>query len=172
MEAEFIPAKQRSHNQILVTGLAHDPSHRGNAYVLAMNDVISFSQETVRRASNDSMASRSVPLTNDEKDKLKNHFYQYYTKDELMTSLLDQINRKEDGTTGLKMIREQIFQTLATKLQDNSEDDTSMEAVSKYYCNKGQGTPSDANFTDLNSTAIYDFTDSMNNNPFSHFHNN
>jgi len=93
MEAEFIPAKTRNHNQKLVTGLAHDPSHRGNAYVLAMQDNISFSQETIRRASNDSMASRSVPLINSEKDALYKHFLEYYTKDDLMISLLDQINR-------------------------------------------------------------------------------
>ena len=93
MEAEFIPAKTRNHNQKLVTGLAHDPSHRGNAYVLAMQDNISFSQETIRRASNDSMASRSVPLVNSEKDALYKHFLEFYTKDDLMISLLDQINR-------------------------------------------------------------------------------
>ena len=93
MEAECIPATKRDRNQVLITGLAHDPSHRGNAYVLAMNDSISFDGETVRRAANDSMASRSIPLTNEEKDSLKKHFYEHYTKDDLMTSLMDQINR-------------------------------------------------------------------------------
>ena len=44
-----------------------------------------------------------------------------------------------------------------------------MEAVSMYYLNKGQGSPSDANFTDLNSNAISDFTSTMDNNPFQYF---
>jgi hypothetical protein len=167
MEAENLPSNTRNHNQILITGMAHDPSHRGNAFVVAMQDVIVFSQDTIQRAQNDSMASRAIPLKKEEKDNLLQYFNEYYTKDDLMNSLLDQINSKEDGTPGLKMIREQIFQILATKLQDNNDNDTSMEAVIKYYHNKGEGSPSDANFTDLNSNAIYDFTSSMTNNPFS-----
>jgi len=167
MEAENLPSNTRNHNQILITGMAHDPSHRGNAFVIAMQDVIVFSQDTIQRAQNDSMASRARPLKKEEKDNLLQYFNEYYTKDDLMNSLLDQINSKEDGTPGLKMIREQIFQILATKLQDNNDNDTSMEAVIKYYHNKGEGSPSDANFTDLNSNAIYDFTSSMTNNPFS-----
>lgn len=68
------------------------------------------------------------------------------------------------------MTREKIFQILATKLQEDSDDDVSMDAVNKYYINEGKGSPSDANFTDLNSNAIYDFTNTMGDiNPFKDF---
>jgi len=68
------------------------------------------------------------------------------------------------------MTREKIFEILATKLQEGSDDDVSMDAVSKYYINEGKGSPSDANFTDLNSDAIYDFTNTMGDiNPFKDF---
>ena len=51
-------------------------------------------------------------------------FYSYfYTESELKLSLLQQINSQPDGSPGLKLLRDKMFQVLAENMQAEAGDD-------------------------------------------------
>ena len=64
------------------------------------------------------MAERITPLTKDQEQPVVEAFYSYfYTESELKLSLLQQINSQPDGSPGLKLLRDNMFQLLAEKMQ-------------------------------------------------------
>jgi len=170
MQTELALDKSRLPWQNVMHSTAHDPSHRGNAFIVAMGDQIGMSMEIINRAKQDSMANRSSPLEAKHKELLLDAFYELYTKSELTKSLLEQLNSKQDGTPGLKAIRAAIFQRLCENLQATNEaEDMSMEAVRRFYLHAGEGSPSENNFTDLNDHALYSYTATLIEDPFTVF---
>jgi hypothetical protein len=157
--AQCVVARQCNHHwENVVASMAHDPSHRGNAFVVAMGRKIGVSEAMYQRAANDNMAHRIQPLTPEQEMYVLRAFNSYYTHDELVKSLMEQINSKPDGSPGLKLLRENIFEILAARYAERvrTGEDTTFEAVRHYYLNKGEGRPTDPSFTDLNEYAIED----------------
>lgn len=144
--------------QTIVHESAHDPAHRGNALVLVLGDRIGLSQKTMTHARHDKFAVRSKPLTQPEKTALERSFFDHCTKEDLLQSLLFQVNSQPDGSAGLSELRAAIFRCLCEDLDSRSGgEDTSLEAVRLYYKNEGQGSPTDPAFTDLSACAISTF---------------
>ena len=141
-----------------VKALAHDPSHRGNAFILALGGKLGIAQDIIDRSSLDSSALRTKPLGVYDEQLILAAFYDLYTKEELVGSILFQINSQQDGSPGLKTVRMAIFQALCENLQKNSNEDQTFEAIKLYYLNAGQGSPCDDNFTDLNKEALLQYS--------------
>ena len=116
--------------------------------------------QVVNRAQRDTMAARVVPLTRAQEDAVTDAFFAHFcTERDLRASVLQQINSQPDGSPGLRLLRDHIFQALALRLAavDGGDVDRTLEAVALYYQHKGLGNPSDHRFTDLNELALDTF---------------
>ena len=136
----------------VVNASAHDPAHRGNSLVMTLGADIGMSPATVKRAEKDLLATHVRPLSASDKDLLTQRFFELYTEDSLVESLLFQVNSKPDGCAGLQELRAAIFKRLCEAF-----DAEALDAVELYYARRGVGDPSDPSFTDLNARALRDF---------------
>ena len=128
MQTELASKASREDWQQVVYASAHDPSHRGNAIILAIGDKIGLANQIIERSRHDSMANRAVALRATEEEALLRGFFQLYSDSELALSLLAQINSQPDGSPGLKAVRQTIFQQLCEDLQAEAQgEDRSLE---------------------------------------------
>ena len=99
--------------------MAHDPSHRANALIIALCDKLRItSPEIIYRASLDNMAHRMKPMEANQVKAVMDKFNEKCTTQGLQESILQRINSQQDGTPGLKILRDQIFAVLAKNYQN------------------------------------------------------
>lgn len=179
-----VQQKQLQLSSLLYT-LSEDrqQAHTANDLIVALGEKAQLPQDLIDQALLD---LTTEPMPEQDKDKLLQAFNEIYTEDSLVNYLMQKINSQPDGTPGLKIFRDYIFQELASHVSEQELESSKEDVMEKFGVGEALADdpslyvklhyqlypdldPSDERQSDFNEEGIKAFAQLLTDNPFAYF---